>query len=107
MKEHTREPEELLPVDEVLYPDLDLLQLIEDVELGEVQDIISIDTVRVTEHDEVEPATTATTACRRPVFAPYFLEVRANVLFLFLFSFYIFSKRKGTGRRKDARSAAR
>ena len=114
-KEHTRKPDELLPVDEVPHPDLDLLQLIEDVELGEVQDIVPVDIVRVTEHDEVEPATTAATASRRPIFTPYFLEVCANVLFFGIVSFQsekVDERKKGThvkllGRERPASDTCR
>lgn len=56
----TREPSNLLPVQLVGNSDLDLLESVENVELGEVEGVVTVDGVRVLEDDEIEPSTTTT-----------------------------------------------
>lgn len=76
----TREPIEFLPVESVLDGNLDLCKVIQDVELGEIQDVVSVDQARVLHDDEVEPATAPPPAGRDAPLAPNFLKVNTDVL---------------------------
>lgn len=57
----TREAFELLTVQDVFCSDLDLLETIENIELGQVQRGVTVDHGRVLEHDEIEPTAATTT----------------------------------------------
>ena len=64
----------------VSYPNLDLLQFVENVYLGKVQAIVSIDQARVLQHNQVQPSTTTSSACGGTILPPYFLQMNPNVL---------------------------
>ena len=58
---------------EVLGRDLDLGEVVENVELGEVERVVAVDEGGVLHDDEVEPAAASATAGRGAVLATYFL----------------------------------
>jgi len=76
----TREAFDLFPIELVLGGDLDLLEPVENVELGQVERGVSVDHGRVTHDDEVEPtASTPSTGSDSPLSADL-LELNADVL---------------------------
>ena len=78
--EPTRETSQLLAIELVPDGDFNLREFVEDVQLGEVEAVVSVDHVRVLEHDEIKPSTAAATACGGPVFSANFLKVYTDVL---------------------------
>ena len=72
---------ERFAVEVVRDRDLDLFEVVEDVELGQVQRGVAVDHVRVLHDDEVEPAAAATTARRDTKLGTDLLEVLADLLF--------------------------
>jgi hypothetical protein len=64
----------------VRHGNFERLELIQDVQLGEVEQGVPVDEVRVLHHDEVEPTTTAATARRDAKLGSHFLEVLADGL---------------------------
>jgi len=76
----TRESFKFFSVQLVPYCNLDLSQLVENIEFGEVEVVIAIDQLRVLEDHKVEPAGATSTSSRGPVFMANFLEMNANIL---------------------------
>jgi hypothetical protein len=75
-----RESFNLFTLEGVLGGDLDLLESIEDVELGQVQRGIAVDHGRVPHDDQIEPSTSPSTTGSDTPFSPDFLELNTNVL---------------------------
>lgn len=63
--------------------DLDLVEVVEDVELGQVQGRVVVDGVGVAGQDEVEPAAPATAAGRDAEFLTHALQLVADLVELF------------------------
>lgn len=76
----TREPFDLLSVNLVTRGDLDLLEPIEHVELGQVERGVPVDHGRITHDDEVEPTRPPPSTGRDTPFRANFLQLNANVL---------------------------
>jgi hypothetical protein len=67
----------------VRHTDLDLIKVIEDIELGQVQSGVVVDSVGVTSKHEIEPAAATTTAGGYAEFAANLLELVAVFVELF------------------------
>lgn len=76
----TRESGEFLPIDEVFDRNLDLLEIVQYVKLGEVEGIVAIDEARVLQYDKVKPTATPTPSGSNAELASNFLEVNSNIL---------------------------
>lgn len=76
----TREPFDLLPINLVTRGDLDLLEPIEHVELGQVERGVPVDHGRITHDDEIEPTRPPPSTGRDTPFGTDFLQLDANVL---------------------------
>lgn len=76
----TREASELFAVADIARGDLDLLEVVQHVQLGQVDARVPVDQRRVAQHNKVQPATSPSPAGRRAVLGPDLLHVLANVL---------------------------
>ena len=75
-----REAGKLLAVDEVADADLDLLQVVEYVELGDVEARVAVDEARVLHHHQVEPTASTPAARSDTVLGTDLLEVVSNIV---------------------------
>ncbi|KAI3478079.1 hypothetical protein L1887_60010 [Cichorium endivia] len=75
-----REARQLLAVHNVAHRHLELLELVQHVELGQVEARVAVDEARVAHHDQVQPAATASAARRRAVLGSDLLQVVADLL---------------------------
>lgn len=73
-----REAFQFLAVDGVFGSDLELIEVVEDVELGEVDGGVVVAGVRVLYDDEIEPAAAALAACCDTDFVADLLELLAK-----------------------------
>jgi len=62
---------------------LEFFKVVEDVELGQVEGGIVIDSVGVLDHHEIKPTTASFTASCYPNFMPDFLQLLAYIVELF------------------------
>jgi hypothetical protein len=76
----TRETFKLLALEHILGGDLNLLQLIQNVELGQVERSVSVDHVGILHDDQIEPTASSSSTSRGAVFSSDFLEVNSDVL---------------------------
>ena len=76
----TRETFELLAIQQVLGSDLDLLELVQDVELGQVERSVAVDQSRVLHDDQIEPTASSASSSRSTVLGSNLLEVDTDVL---------------------------
>lgn len=62
---------------------LEFLEVVQDVELGQIQTRVAIDQARVAQHDEVQPAASSSSTGRDTVLGAHLLHVHTDVLFKF------------------------
>jgi hypothetical protein len=77
----TRETFDLLPINLVTRGDLDLLEPIEHVELGQVERGVPVDHGRITHDDEIEPTRPPPSTGRDTPLGADFLQLNTNVLY--------------------------
>lgn len=78
----TWESGQFLSISKVLDSNLDFRELIEDIKFGQVEAIVSVYQGGVLHNNKIEPATASSAACCSSVLATDFLEVRANILYI-------------------------
>ena len=74
---------EVLAIERVLCADLDFLEPVENIELGQVERGVPVDHGRILHDDQVEPSASTTTAGRDSPFGTDFLQLSTDVVELF------------------------